>query len=155
MSYHTEPPYHLTPHPIPLGCPRTPGHHFECPALCIKLALIIYFTYGNIHVSMLFSTHPTLAFSHRVHKSVLYICVSFAVSHTGSSSNPSFLKSRARGGTERSQALYPQGQNTGGSRPARKPGSQAGSRQQVLPSQRTGSQVWKGIRAWPQGLDKP
>ena len=27
----------------------------ECPASFIKLALVIYFTYGNIHVSMLFS----------------------------------------------------------------------------------------------------
>ena len=27
--------------------------------------------------------HPTLALSHRVQKTVLYICVSFAVSHTG------------------------------------------------------------------------
>ena len=27
--------------------------------------------------------HPTLTFSHRVQKTVLYICVSFAVSHTG------------------------------------------------------------------------
>ena len=28
---------------------------FGCPASCIDLALVIYFTYGNIHVSMLFS----------------------------------------------------------------------------------------------------
>ena len=28
---------------------------FECPVSCIKLALVIYFTYGNLHVSMLFS----------------------------------------------------------------------------------------------------
>ena len=27
---------------------------FECPASCIELGLVIYFTYGNIHVSMLF-----------------------------------------------------------------------------------------------------
>ena len=33
--------------------------------------------------------HPTLAFSHRVQKSVLYICVSFSVLHIGSSL-PSF-----------------------------------------------------------------
>ena len=33
--------------------------------------------------------HPTLSLSHRVQKSVLYICVSFAVSHTGLSL-PSF-----------------------------------------------------------------
>ena len=31
------------------------------------------------------SSHPTLIFSHRVQKSVLYICVSFAISHIGSS----------------------------------------------------------------------
>ena len=30
------------------------------------------------------SDHPTLAFSHRVQKSVLYICVSFAILHIGS-----------------------------------------------------------------------
>ena len=29
------------------------------------------------------TNHPTLALSHRVHKTVLYICVSFAVSYTG------------------------------------------------------------------------
>ena len=28
---------------------------FECPASCIELGLVIYFTYGNIRVSMLFS----------------------------------------------------------------------------------------------------
>ena len=33
--------------------------------------------------------HPTLSLSHRVQKTVLYICVSFAVSHTGLSL-PSF-----------------------------------------------------------------
>jgi len=32
----------------------------------------------------LISNHPTLAFSHRVQKSVLYICVFFSVSHVGS-----------------------------------------------------------------------
>ena len=28
---------------------------FECPASCIELALVIYFTNGNIHVSVLFA----------------------------------------------------------------------------------------------------
>ena len=50
------------PHPEPLP-PRSPPHPsglsqstgFECPASCIELAPFIYFTYGNIHVSMLFS----------------------------------------------------------------------------------------------------
>ena len=55
----------------------------EHPVLCIELGLVICFTYDNMHVSMLFSHHPTLAFSHTVQNTVLYICVSFAVSHTG------------------------------------------------------------------------
>ena len=62
---------------------------FECPASCIKLGLVNYFTYGNIHVSMLFSQIIPSSPSPRVQKSVLYICVSFAVSHIGSSL-PSF-----------------------------------------------------------------
>ena len=40
---------------------------FECPASCIELVLVIYFTYGNIHISMLFShIYPTLTFYHIV-----------------------------------------------------------------------------------------
>ena len=34
--------------------------------------------------SAILSNHPTLSFSHRVQKSVLYICISFAVLHIGS-----------------------------------------------------------------------
>ena len=37
----------------PSGSSQCTG--FECPVSCIELALVIYFTYGNIHVSMLFS----------------------------------------------------------------------------------------------------
>ena len=40
-----------TPHPP--GLSQSTG--FECSASCIELALAIYFTYGNIHVSMLLS----------------------------------------------------------------------------------------------------
>jgi len=45
---------------LPSPSPPSPSRmsqstDFECPASCIKLALVIYFTYGNIHVSMLFS----------------------------------------------------------------------------------------------------
>ena len=40
---------------------------------------IWYYTCFNA----IFPNDPTLAFSHRVQKTVLYICVSFAVSHTG------------------------------------------------------------------------
>ena len=72
--------------------PPSPPHHSESsqctspehPVSCIELGLAIYITYDAI-----LSNHPTLAFSHRVQKSVLYICVSFAVSHI-ESSLPSF-----------------------------------------------------------------
>ena len=57
---------------------------FECPVSCIKFELVIYFTYGKIHVSMLFSQIiPPLPSPNRVQKSILYICVSFTVSHIG------------------------------------------------------------------------
>ena len=38
--------------PHPSGFPQSPG--FERPASCNRLALVIYFTYGTIHVSVLF-----------------------------------------------------------------------------------------------------
>ena len=63
----------------PSGLPQRTG--LECPVSCIELGLVIYFTYSDIHFSAILSNHPTLAFSHRVQKSVLYICVSFAISH--------------------------------------------------------------------------
>ena len=59
---------------------------------CIKPGLVICFTVGNIHVSVLFSQiipPTTHVFSHRVQKSVLYICVSLSVLHIGLSL-PSF-----------------------------------------------------------------
>ena len=40
---------------------------------------IWYYTCFNV----ILPNHPTLSLSHRVHKTVLYICVSFAVSYTG------------------------------------------------------------------------
>ena len=42
-------PSHLAPHPIPLGHPSAPA-----PS-CIKLGLVIHFTYDNLHVSMPFT----------------------------------------------------------------------------------------------------
>ena len=86
MGAHVSP--HPEPPPVSLPTPSlwvVPEHRLECPASCIKLALVICFTHGNIHVAMLFSNHPTLTFSHRVQKSVLNICVSLAVLHIGSS----------------------------------------------------------------------
>ena len=52
---HPEPPSHLPPHPILLGCPSAPALSSLPHASCIECGLVIYFTYGNIHVSMLFS----------------------------------------------------------------------------------------------------
>ena len=55
---------------------------FESPVSCIELGLVLYFTYGNYTCfNGILSNCPTLVFSHRVQKSVLYICVSFAVFH--------------------------------------------------------------------------
>ena len=50
----------LSRNPLPLPFPSYPSEwsqctSFECPVSCIKLRLVICFTYSNIHVSMLFS----------------------------------------------------------------------------------------------------
>ena len=51
------------------------------PALvsCMQPGLAICFTLDSTCFDAVLSDHPTLAFSHRVQKSVLYICVSVAV----------------------------------------------------------------------------
>ena len=64
-----------------------PVHQAQAFVSCIQPGLVICFTIDNIHAVI--SKHPTLAFSHRVQKSVLYICVSFSVLHIGLSL-PSF-----------------------------------------------------------------
>ena len=62
---------------------------FECPVSCMELGLVIYFIYGNIHVSMLFSQIiPTLP-SPTESKSLFFTSVSLAVLHI-ESSLPSF-----------------------------------------------------------------
>ena len=78
---HPEPLSQLPTHPIPLGHPSAPA-----PSICIMNQTwtgdsfhILYFTCFNA----ILPYHPTLTLSHRVHKTVQYICVSFAVSHTG------------------------------------------------------------------------
>ena len=48
---------------------------FGCPASCPELALVIYFTYGNVRFNAILSNHPTLAFSHCVQKPVLHMCL--------------------------------------------------------------------------------
>ena len=68
-----ERPSHFPSHPILLGHLRATS--FECPASFIELALVIYFLYSNTRFNVILSYHPTLAFSHTVQKSILYICV--------------------------------------------------------------------------------
>ena len=65
--------------PYPSGLPQSMG--LGCPASCIELALVIYFTYGNVHVSMTFSQIIPFSPSPSESKSVLYVCVSFAALH--------------------------------------------------------------------------
>ena len=67
------------PHPIPLGCPSVPA--LSALFSCIILGLVICFTYGNIHVSVLFSQIipplPCLMES----KSLFFTSVSLLLSH--------------------------------------------------------------------------
>ena len=53
---------------------------FECPVSCIKLGLLIYFTYGNIQVSMLFSQIIPPLPSPTESKSLFFISVSLLLS---------------------------------------------------------------------------
>ena len=81
--------------PLPPPSPYHPSGSSQCtspkhPVSCIEPGTgdsfhIWYYT----HFNAILPNHPTLALSHRAHKTILYICVSFAVSHTGLSL-PSF-----------------------------------------------------------------
>ena len=84
----------LNPSPTSLPVPSlwvVPVHQPQPkhPVSCIEPGLVICFLYDIVHVSVPFSQIIPHSLSHRVQKTVLYICVSFAVSHTGLSS-PSF-----------------------------------------------------------------
>ena len=78
----------------PSPSPYHPSRSSQCtspkpPVSCIEPGLVICFLYDIIHVLMPFSQIIPPSLSHRVQKTVLYICVSFAVSYTGLSL-PSF-----------------------------------------------------------------
>ena len=83
----------LNPPPISLPVPSLwviPVHQPQASCILHRTwtgdsFLFWYYTCFNA----ILPNHPTLALSHRVQKTVLYICVSFAVSHTGLSL-PSF-----------------------------------------------------------------
>ena len=84
---HPEAPSHLPPHTIPLGYPSALAPSILYPAsnLDWQFVFVWYYTCFNA----ILPNHPTLSLSHRVQKTVLYICVSFVLSHTGLSL-PSF-----------------------------------------------------------------
>ena len=80
--------------PPPTSLPYHPSGSSQCtspklPVSCIGSGLAICFFYDIIHVLMPFSQIIPLSLSPRVQNTVLYICVSFAISHTGLSL-PSF-----------------------------------------------------------------
>ena len=80
--------------PLPPPSPYHPSGSSQCtspklPVSCIEPGLAIHFLYDIIHVLMPFSQSIPSPLSHRVQKTVQYICVDFAVSHTGLSL-PSF-----------------------------------------------------------------
>ena len=69
---------HMCPPIEPPSHTPTPSHPsgFRCPVSCIELGLVIYFTYGNIHVSLLFSQIIPPLPSHTESKSLFFISVS-------------------------------------------------------------------------------
>ena len=77
----------LPPHTIPLGHPSAPAPSILYPASNLDWRFVSYMIYTCFNA--IIPNHPTLSLSHRVQKIVLYICVSFAFSHTGLSL-PSF-----------------------------------------------------------------
>ena len=79
---------------LPPTSPYHPSGSSQCtspklPVSCMEPGLVICILYYIMHVLMPFSQIISPSLSHRVQKTVLYIFVSFAVSHTGLSL-PSF-----------------------------------------------------------------
>ena len=73
-----------TPPPTSLPIPSLwviPVHHPQAPCTMHWTCTGNSFQWQCFNAIL--PSHPTLALSHRVQKTVLYICVSFAVSHTG------------------------------------------------------------------------
>ena len=57
-----------------------PEHQLWVPASCIRLALVICFRYGNIHVSVLFSQIVLLSLSPTLSESLFFTCMSLLLS---------------------------------------------------------------------------
>ena len=81
---------HVCPCPEPFRPPPSPpcpsglsqSTSFEFTASCIELALIIYFTYGNVHVSRLFSQIIPPSLSPTESKSLFFTSLSHTHTHT-------------------------------------------------------------------------
>ena len=74
---HPEPRSHLPPRTIPLGSLSAPAPSIQYHASNLDWRFVS-------HVIYMFQCHSPKSFPpHRVQKTVLYICVSFAVSHAG------------------------------------------------------------------------
>ena len=79
---------HVCPCPEPFRPPPSPpcpsglsqSTSFEFTASCIELALIIYFTYGNVHVSRLFSQIIPPSLSPTESKSLFFTSLSLLLS---------------------------------------------------------------------------
>ena len=78
---HPEPSSLLPPHTIPLGRPSAPAPSIQYHASNLDWRLVSYMILYMFQC--LLPNLPTLSLSHRVHKTVLYISVSFAVLYTG------------------------------------------------------------------------
>ena len=77
----------LPPHPISLGCPRAPTLSVLLHASNLHWSSVLHVV---IYMFQCYSLNsPPIAFTHIVQKYVLYICVSYAILHIGSSL-PSF-----------------------------------------------------------------
>ena len=81
--------YMCSPHPEPNSLPTlslwlSQSTRFGCPASLIELALAIYFKYGNVYVSVLFSQIMPRSPSPLESKSLLFTFAAFAALHVRS-----------------------------------------------------------------------
>ena len=81
MGVHESPILNCPPASLPIpSLGVVPVHWLWVPVSCTKLGLVIYFTYGDIHGSMLFSQIIPPSSSARESKSMFFISVSLLLS---------------------------------------------------------------------------